>query len=132
MLFPVRNKNAYLVNRIRSADIQGKRPFRPMDIGQILENVVCHHLSLCGYTLSVGHNEDREIDFLAERNEEKVYIQVAYSVMEPKTYEREFGNFSMIKDNYPKYVVTMDEIEGISDGGIKQLPIRTFLMQESF
>lgn len=103
-----------------------------MDVGQILENVVYHHLSLCGYTLSVGRNGDREIDFLAERNREKVYVQVAYSVIEPKTYEREFGNLRMIKDNYPKYVVTMDEIEGISEGGIKQLPIRTFLMQESF
>ncbi|MBP3519355.1 MAG: ATP-binding protein [Parabacteroides sp.] len=144
--------NAYLINRVRPSDIQGKRqfqigekyyfedlgirntirPFRPMDIGQVLENIVCHHLSLSGYSLSIGRNGDREIDFVAERNGEKVYVQVAYSVMSPQTYEREFGNLRQIKDNYPKYVVTMDEIEGISDNGIKQLPIRTFLMQDTF
>lgn len=141
--------NAYFVKRLRPADIQGKRqfqigekyyfedlgirhairPFRPNDIAQVLENVVCHHLLVNGYSLSIGRDGDKEIDFVAERNGEKVYVQVAYSVMEAKTHDREFGNLLAIKDNYPKMVITMDEIEGVSYEGIKQVPIRKFLLE---
>lgn len=105
------------------------RPFRPNDIAQVLENVVCHHLLVSGYMLSVGRDGDKEIDFVAERNGEKLYVQVAYSVMEEKTRDREFGNLLAIKDNYPKIVITMDEIEGASFEGIKQVPIRKFLLE---
>ena len=139
--------NAYFVKRLRPADIQGKRqfqigekyyfedlgirhairPFRPNDIGQVLENIVCHHLLVNGYNLSVGRDGDREIDFVGEKDGEKIYVQVAYSVMDPKTHEREFGNLLAIKDNYPKMVITMDELEGSSYEGIKQIPIRKFL-----
>lgn len=141
--------NAYFVKRLRPADIQGKRqfqigekyyfedlgirhairPFRPNDIGQVLENIVCHHLLVNGYNLSVGRDGDREIDFVGEKDGEKIYVQVAYSVMDPKTYEREFGNLLAIKDNYPKMVITMDELEGSSYEGIKQIPIRKFLRE---
>ena len=141
--------NAYFVKRLRPSDIQGKRqfqigekyyfedlgirhairPFRANDIAQVLENIVCHHLLVNGYTLSVGRDGDKEIDFVGVKDGEKIYIQVAYSVMDPKTYEREFGNLLAIKDNYPKMVITMDEIEGISYEGIKQIPIRKFLME---
>lgn len=141
--------NAYFVKRLRPTDIQGKRqfqigekyyfedlgirhairPFRPNDIAQVLENVVCHHLLVNGYSLSIGRDGDKEIDFVAERNGEKVYVQVAYSVMEAKTHDREFGNLLAIKDNYPKMVITMDEIEGVSYEGIKQVPIRKFLLE---
>lgn len=139
--------NAYFVKRLRPADIQGKRqfqigekyyfedlgirhairPFRPNDIGQVLENIVCHHLLVNGYNLLVGRDGDREIDFVGEKDGEKIYVQVAYSVMDPKTHEREFGNLLAIKDNYPKMVITMDELEGSSYEGIKQIPIRKFL-----
>ena len=139
--------NAYFVKRLRLSDIQGKRqfqigekyyfedlgirhairPFKANDIAQVLENVVCHHLLVNGYSLSVGRDGDKEIDFVGERNGEKIYIQVAYSVIDPKTHEREFGNLLDIKDNYPKMVITMDELEGSSYEGIKQIPIRTFL-----
>ena len=141
--------NAYFVKRLRPADIQGKRqfqigekyyfedlgirhairPFRPNDIGQVLENIVCHHLLVNGYNLSVGRDGDREIDFVGEKDGEKIYVQVAYSVMDPKTHEREFGNLLAIKDNYPKMVITMDELEGSSYEGIKQIPIRKFLRE---
>lgn len=139
--------NAYFVKRLRPFDIQGKRqfqigekyyfedlgirhairPFKANDIAQVLENVVCHHLLVHGYNLSIGRDGDKEIDFVGEKNGEKIYVQVAYSVMEPKTYEREFGNLFAIKDNYPKMIITMDEIEGNSNEGIKQIPIRKFL-----
>lgn len=141
--------NAYFVKKLRPADIQGKRqfqigekyyfedlgirhairPFRPNDIGQVLENIVCHHLLVNGYNLSVGRDGDREIDFVGEKDGEKIYVQVAYSVMDPKTHEREFGNLLAIKDNYPKMVITMDELEGSSYEGIKQIPIRKFLRE---
>lgn len=140
--------NAYFVKRIRPIDIQGKkqfqigekyyfedlgirnaiRPFRASDIGQILENIVCHHLLVCGYTLYIGKDGNKEIDFVAERNGERVYIQVAYSVIDEKTHEREFGNLLNIQDNYQKIVVTMDSLEGASYQGIKQIPIRKFLL----
>ena len=141
--------SAYFVRRIRPMDIQGKkqfqigekyyfedlgirnaiRPFRATDIGQVLENVVCHHLLVCGYALYIGRDGDKEVDFVAERNGEKLYVQVAYSVIDPKTHEREFGNLLAIQDNYPKIVVTMDEVEGVSYQGIEQVPVRKFLLR---
>lgn len=140
--------NAYFVRRVRPMDIQGKkqfqigekyyfedlgirnaiRPFRATDIGQVLENVVCHHLLVSGYTLYIGRDGAKEVDFVAERGGEKLYVQVAYSVVDPKTHEREFGNLLAIQDNYPKIVVTMDELEGASYQGIAQVPIRKFLL----
>ena len=105
------------------------RPFRATDIGQVLENVVCHHLLVCGYALYIGRDGDKEVDFVAERNGEKLYVQVAYSVIDPKTHEREFGNLLAIQDNYPKIVVTMDEVEGVSYQGIEQVPVRKFLLR---
>ena len=77
------------------------RSFRVTDIGQVLENALC-----------IGRDRDKEVDFVAERNGEKLYVQVAYSVMDSKIHEREFGNLLAIPDNYPKIVVTMDELEG--------------------
>ncbi|WP_075556812.1 ATP-binding protein [Parabacteroides timonensis] len=141
--------NAYFVKRLRPSDIQGKRqfqigekyyfedlgirhairPFKPNDIGQVLENVVCHHLLVNGYDLSVGRDGEKEIDFVGEKDGEKIYVQVAYSVMDPKSHQREFGNLLAIKDNYPKMVITMDELEGSSYEGIKQIPVRKFLQE---
>lgn len=141
-------ENAFFVRRVRPVDIQGKkqfrvgekyyfedlgirhviRPFRPDDIGQVLENVVHHHLMVRGYTVHVGRDGDREVDFVAERDGEKLYIQVAASVMEQKTWEREYGNLLEIRDNYPKIVVTLDPLEGASFQGIRQIPVRRFLL----
>ena len=103
------------------------RPFRPDDIGQVLENVVHHHLMVRGYTVHVGRDGDREVDFVAERDGEKLYIQVAASVMEQKTWEREYGNLLEIRDNYPKIVVTEDAFIGNSYEGIKHYSICDFL-----
>jgi predicted AAA+ superfamily ATPase len=144
--------NGFLVQRIRPVDIQGKkllrigekyyfedlgirhviRPFRPDDIGQVLENVVCHHLLACGYAVSIGRDEEREIDFVAEKSGERLYIQVAVTVLEPKTREREFGNLLAVKDHYPKKVITLDTIEGASYNGIKQIPVRKFLLEHEW
>ena len=140
--------NAFLVQRIRPAYLQGKellrvgekyyfedlgirhaiRPFRANDIGQILENIVCQHLLINNYSLSIGRNADKEIDFIAEKNGERLYVQVATTLLEPQTREREFGNLMEIKDNYPKIVVTLDSQEGASIQGIRQIPVRKFLL----
>lgn len=89
---------------------------------------MCCHLSVCGYTFYIGRYGDKEVDFVGERNGEKLYVQVVYSVIDSKTHEWEFGSLLAIQDNYPKIVVTMDEIEGVSYQGIKQIPIRQFLL----
>jgi predicted AAA+ superfamily ATPase len=76
----------------------------------------------------VGRQNEKEIDFIAERKGEKIYIQVAVRITEKQTMEREFGNLLAIKDNYPKYVVTLDEYSGSSFEGIIHVPLRTFLV----
>jgi predicted AAA+ superfamily ATPase len=140
--------NAFLVQRITPADLQGKeflrigekyyfedlgirhaiRPFQANDIGQVLENIVCHHLLLCGYALSIGKIGGKEIDFIAEKNGERFYVQVATTLLEEQTHKREFGNLLAIKDNYPKMVVTLDHSEGTTFQGVAQIPIRKFLL----
>ena len=142
--------NAFVIQRVGPADLRGKqflrigekyyfedlgirhaiRPFRASDIGQVLENVVCHHLSLCGYSLAIGRYGDKEIDFVAEKNGERLYLQVATTLPDEKTREREFGNLLLIKDNYPKMVVTLDKEEGVSFQGITQVPVRKFLLEQ--
>ena len=76
----------------------------------------------------VGKIGDKVIDFMAERNGERIYLQVTYMLFDQKTIDREFGNLMSIDDNYPKYVVTMDEISAGSDfKGIRQIHQRHFL-----
>ena len=82
------------------------------------ETIVYNDLIARGYTVRTGFAHGKEIDFIATKgNGERVYIQVAYEITE-KNREREFGNFSSVKDNYPKYVVTMDEFRRPSKDGI--------------
>lgn len=139
--------NAFLIHQVKRYDIVGKRIFeigekyyfenlgirnalwgyRLEDRAKLLENAVCNHLLVLGYRVEVGALNELEIDFVAEKNGEKLYIQVALSLMEEKTLEREFGNLKKIKDNYPKMVVTMDVFSGNTVEGIKIMDLRTFL-----
>lgn len=140
---------AMLIAGVQRSDIQGKKVFEvgekyyfndiglrnsiagfsPFDMGQIIENAVYLHLKTIGYDVLVGKQQDREIDFIAEREGEKIYVQVALRIAEKQTMEREFGNLLEIKDNYPKYVVTMDDYSGVSYEGIKHIPLRQFLSE---
>ncbi len=140
---------AMLITGVQRLDIQGKKVFEvgekyyfndiglrnsiagfsPFDLGQIIENVVYLHLKSVGYTVLVGKQQNKEIDFIAERKGEKVYIQVALRITEKQTMEREFGNLLALKDNYPKYVITLDEYSGTSFEGIKHIPLRQFLFE---
>ena len=139
--------NAFLVHKVPRYDIVGKRLFevgdkfyfenlgirhgiwgyRPEDRGKILENVVYNHLIFKGYSVKVGIIDKQEIDFVCQKNGETSYFQVALSINETKTLEREFGNLKKIKDNYPKTVITMDRFEGNTFEGIGHMDLRSFL-----
>ena len=108
-------------NSIRQHDMRN-------DMNKLLENVVYMHLIRQGYSVFIGQWGTHEIDFVAQRNEEKMYIQVAYLLSDAKTEEREFGNLNKISDHYPKYVVTMDEVPvKINNNGVKQKLLNDFL-----
>lgn len=140
-------KTALLISSVRRSDIQGRKVFEvgekfyfsdigirnaitgfsPFDLGKIIENVVFLHLKTMGYSLLIGKQDDREVDFIAERNGEKSYFQVALRIVEDQTMRREFGNLLAIKDNFPKYVITMDDYSGASHEGIQHIPLIEFL-----
>jgi ATPase len=86
------------------------------------------HLSLLQYEIYIGQNEQQEIDFIGIKQGKKVYVQVTYLVIDEKTREREFGNLMNIQDNYPKYVVSLDEFnKGSNVEGIHHLHLADFL-----
>jgi predicted AAA+ superfamily ATPase len=85
--------------------------FYPTDLGYHLENFVFLHLKRAGYRISVGVLNQQEIDFIAEKVDKKVYLQVAWQVNSPETIHREFGNLLAIRDNYEKIVISMDDVK---------------------
>lgn len=140
--------NAFLIHKVPRFDIFGKRIFevnekyyfencgirnciigyRPKDQAKLLENVVYNQLLYKGYDVKIGWMDSQEIDFVATKNNETIYVQVALRLDSEKTIEREFGNLLQINDNYPKMVVTMDEQFSNTYQGIEHVPIRKFLM----
>lgn len=139
---------AFIINKVRRWDIAGKRYFeigekyyfedlglrnsivgyRPMDIGGLLENAVYNKLVFDGYEVKVGvMGKGREIDFVAERDGERSYIQVALNVDAPETARREFGNLAEIPDNYRKLVITLRDSAPNTLDGISQMSLREFL-----
>ena len=141
--------NAFIISCVDRYDIVGKRifevgnkyyfenlgirnvitGFKLQDQGKILENIVYNHLLYQGYKVSVGVLEKQEVDFIGEREGEKVYVQVALQLNDETTIQREFGNLLKIKDNYPKIVVSQDLFHGNTYEGIQYLGIRDFLMK---
>ncbi len=141
-------EQAYFINKVPRLDIQGKKQFevgekyyfedvglrnaivgyRVQDIEKIIENIVFLHLRNHGYKVRIGDLSGKEIDFVAERNQERVYIQVAYLLHNASTIEREFGNLVDIKDNYPKYVISYDTFDVRNTWlGVKHLSLLNFL-----
>ncbi|VAW29346.1 Uncharacterized ATPase, AAA superfamily [hydrothermal vent metagenome] len=99
-------------------------------VPDLLENVVFSHLKQLGYTASVGVLNNLEIDFVARKADKTIYIQVSYLMIDDKTKEREFGNLLLIKDNYPKYVISLDPVPVGAYKGIIHLHLRDFLKME--
>ena len=142
--------DTYMIDRVKRYDIKGKSVFeqqdkyyfedlglrnylcrdkRSLDVEKVLEGAVYLKLRRSGYEVYVGQFSGKEIDFVARRGDEVIYVQVAVQVTSEDTYEREFGNLKLIKDNYPKYVVTMDPNVGlIHDSGIVACSARQFLL----
>lgn len=104
--------------------------YRDIIISGILENIVFLELKRRGYRVFIGKLDTREIDFIAERQGEKIYIQVAYKLENKQTIEREFSPLLAVNDQYPKYVVTMDKFWKDSMNGIRHLYIADFLLNE--
>jgi uncharacterized protein len=140
-------EEAFFVLKVNRTELRGKKIFetgqkyyledmglrhallgyRPSDIGKILENVVYVHLRVAGYEVHVGKYHDKEIDFVCQRGNEKIYIQVVYLLEGEQTIAREFGNLELIKDNYPKFVLSMDEFPSGNRNGIAHHHVRDFL-----
>ena len=142
-------KEAFLMNRVVSYDVRGKRILSRNDkyyltdlgLGQILnvnkktqfgaylENIVYNELIYRGYNVSVGNNNGKEIDFVATKHNLIEYYQVAYSLENKDTEEREFGAYKNIDDNYPKYVISNDKLD-YSQNGIIHKNIIDFLLEK--
>lgn len=101
------------------------------DINQTLENIVYTELLGRGYDVRIGKNGNNEVDFVALIGNSRIYIQVSYLLASDETVEREFSVLESIPDNYPKYVVSMDEIDR-GRNGIKHMNIRDFLLMEHY
>ena len=97
------------------------------DINQIFENIIYLELLRKGYNVRVGKVDNLEVDFVCTKGNEKIYVQVAYLLASSETIEREFTSLEKIDDNYPKYVISMDEFD-MSRNGIKHINIIDFLM----
>ncbi len=146
--------NAYIINKVPRYDIHGKRLLethdkyyfedlglrnllvggnRTGDIEKVIENAVYLHLKTLAYTIPIGTLPTRQIDFIAERNGQPAYFQVAYLIVDEKTTEREFGNLLKIQDNYPKYVISMNPMTKPQNyEGVVHLTLRRFLTSEVF
>lgn len=143
---------SYIISEVKRFEVHGKKLFesngkfyfqdhglrnaiaggeREGDIEKVLETVVYQHLMRMGFTVHVGQLKAGEIDFVCSRlNGERAYVQVAYVIADESTRQREFGNLKAIKDNYPKYVVSMSPLVDRSDNdGIIHLHLRRFLTQ---
>ena len=101
------------------------------NIDQILENIVCLELLRRSYKVTVGKAGMKEIDFIAEKDGERIYIQVAYLLASQEVIDREFGVYKYVKDNFPKYVLSLDEFN-MSRNGIKHRNLRDFLLEKNW
>lgn len=104
--------------------------FDPRSAASMLENIVYFELRRRGYTVYIGKNAAKEIDFVAVRREEKLYIQVCRNL--PEDSDRELANLREIKDNYPKYVVTLDELASGNIDGVKVVHLADFLLGKEY
>jgi predicted AAA+ superfamily ATPase len=123
------NDKFYLGDHSLQYAIRNKRPDK---VQGVLENIVFMELVRRGYNVYVGKIEDKEVDFIAEEQDgtRKIYIQVCLEFTTPATYEREFAPLKEIKDNYHKYVVTLDKNWRADEDGIQGIHLKDFLLKD--
>ena len=144
-------ESAFIIQRIPRYDIKGKEilqtnekyfvsdlsliysvmGYRDRLIAGMLENLVCLELKRRGYEVYVGKQDDKEVDFVAIRREEKIYVQVTYQLASQATVEREFAPLLAINDHYPKYVVSMDSLWQDNVEGVRHRHIADFLLDDA-
>lgn len=142
-------EEALVIERVQRADLRGKEILKTQekyylsDVGLLyaingrsrtylsgaLENVAYHELASHGHKVYIGKNGDKEIDFVAEKDRRRMYIQVAAYLADRETVEREFGAFAGITDGYPKYVLTLDRDWDHEQDGIRQMYLPEFLLK---
>lgn len=145
-------ESAYILHRCSRFDVQGKEilktqekfyladpalrysvlGYSPDSVSAMLENVIYLELLRRGYEVYVGKLDNTEIDFIAVKQENKVYIQVAQEIGAPETERREYGRLLDIRDNYPKYVLRTDVFAGGNYEGIKTMHIADFLLSNEY
>lgn len=119
------NEKYYIADHgIREAIMENNQK----NINQILENIVYFEMLRRGYNVKIGKVDNLEVDFVCKKNDETIYIQVSYLLASEDTKEREFSVLENIKDNYPKYVLSMDEFD-MSRNGIKHINLIEFLVK---
>ena len=119
------NEKYYIADHgIREAIMENNQK----NINQILENIVYFEMLRRGYNVKIGKVDNLEVDFVCKKNDETIYIQVSYLLASEDTKEREFSVLENIKDNYPKYVLSMDEFD-MSRNGIKHVNLIEFLIK---
>ena len=145
-------ESAYILHRCSRYDIQGKKllktqekfyladtalrysilGYKPTSVADMLENVV--YLELCrrGYSVNIGKTSNGEIDFIAEKQGDKIYVQVTKEIKSEETEQREYSRLLEIRDNYPKYLLTTDDFAGGNYEGIKTMHIADFLLSDEF
>lgn len=143
-------EKAFVIYRCQRYDLQGKAVlktqgkyyladaslkycilgFRPQSIAAMLENIVYFELRRRGYEVYIGKNETKEIDFVAVQRDERIYIQVCRTL--PEESDREISNLLEIKDNYPKYVVTLDELATGNVNGVRIVHLADFLLSSEY
>ncbi len=143
-------RKSFFVHRVQRSEIHGLRLFemgekyyfedlglrnvlrrqsRNADAGKLVENAVYLHLIQSGFDVHIGQDDGREIDFVCERAGRRIYVQASYVIGDAATAQREFGNLLRIRDNHPKYVVTMDQfIADPAPEGILHLRLNDFLL----
>ena len=141
-------EEAFLVYRVARNDLLGKKKLNvnekyyiadhgireaimennQKNINQVLENIVYFEMLRRGYNIKIGKVDNFEVDFVCKKNDETIYIQVSYLLASEDTKEREFSVLENIKDNYPKYVLSMDEFD-MSRNGIKHVNLIEFLVK---
>ena len=104
--------------------------FNPKSIAAMLENLVYFELRRRGYDVYIGKNDTKEIDFVAVRRDERIYVQVCRNL--PEDSDRELANLLELKDHYPKYVVTLDDLAGGNVNGVKIVHMADFLLSEEY